>query len=278
MKLENNRYILTCDTYAAEISSFKDKETGIEYMWNGNPEFWKGRNPILFPIIGSSYNKQYWFDGKKYEMGNHGFTRYSQFNVIKHTGNTLVLSLKDNEETYEQYPFHFELIVYYELTDNKVNIRYEITNHSDTIMPFAFGQHPAFNCPLTEEKQFTDYYLEFASDIKANPMDSLAEMKKYKRIPLSYDLFEQYPTLYFNQVISPYISFTDGTHGVKVSTVGYHQTAVWTAKRNAPFICLEPWQSSLNQVKEDLPFIERDASHCIYPKQCYVSSYSIEVF
>ena len=72
MKLENDQYCFQCTTKAAEITSFFDKKNEIEYIWSGDSKYWSGRNPILFPIIGSSYNKKYWFDGKEYQMGNHG--------------------------------------------------------------------------------------------------------------------------------------------------------------------------------------------------------------
>jgi galactose mutarotase-like enzyme len=37
--------------HGAELQSLKDGE-GREYMSNGNPAFWHGRAPLLFPIVG----------------------------------------------------------------------------------------------------------------------------------------------------------------------------------------------------------------------------------
>ena len=40
------------DTMGGELVSFKD-EQGTEYIWGGDPEFWAGQNPNLFPVVGN---------------------------------------------------------------------------------------------------------------------------------------------------------------------------------------------------------------------------------
>ena len=40
------------------------------------------------------------------------------------------------------------MYVTYKLEGATVKIIYKIVNDSDKVMPFGFGQHPAFNCPL----------------------------------------------------------------------------------------------------------------------------------
>ena len=57
MRIENEKVVLEATERAAEITSFILKENGWEAMWQGNPEFWAGRNPILFPIVGSTFDK-----------------------------------------------------------------------------------------------------------------------------------------------------------------------------------------------------------------------------
>ena len=43
------------DTLGAELVSYRD-EGGLEYIWGGDPAYWAGRNPLLFPIVGSIRN------------------------------------------------------------------------------------------------------------------------------------------------------------------------------------------------------------------------------
>ena len=277
MRLENEKYSLEVGLHAAEITSFKDKETGIEYMWDGNPQYWAGKNPTLFPVIGSSFNKKYWFEGKETTMGNHGFTRHAEFTLKSQTENSVTMSLKDNEETYKQYPFHFELEVTDKLEGNRCTVIYNITNLDDHPMPFAFGLHPAFRCPLEEGKQFSDYRVEFDSTVKpVKPFGPVEEGEPLKSIPLNYEDFKKYPTFVFENLISPFATLTDGTHGVKISMVGYDTFAIWTPM--APFVCLEPWQPTHNSVDQDLPFMERDASRIVQPGRTYTTTYTIEIF
>ena len=64
MKLENERYEVTFVEKGGEIYSFTDKQTGLQYMWQGDNDNWGGKNPSLFPIIGNTYTKDYQIDGK----------------------------------------------------------------------------------------------------------------------------------------------------------------------------------------------------------------------
>ena len=38
-------------TQGGELISYRD-EAGLEYIWTGDPAYWAGRNPLLFPIVG----------------------------------------------------------------------------------------------------------------------------------------------------------------------------------------------------------------------------------
>src|SRR5699024_7385030 len=42
---------------------------GTEYIWSGDPAYWAGRNPILFPIVGSLKDNTVYFDTKPHHMG-----------------------------------------------------------------------------------------------------------------------------------------------------------------------------------------------------------------
>ncbi len=63
----------------AELQSVK--MGAYEYIWQGDEKFWKGRAPLLFPIVGSLKNQEYLIDGKKYKMPNHGIARINTFKV-----------------------------------------------------------------------------------------------------------------------------------------------------------------------------------------------------
>lgn len=277
-RIENAAAILEVKTQAAEITSFYDKEKQIEHMWQGDPKFWAGRNPILFPMVGSTWTKDYQIDGKTYKMGNHGFARHSDFTVESVSEDTIVLSLSDNEETRAQYPFEFKLTVTYQLCGKKVTITYRIDNLSARMMPFSFGLHPAFNCPMAPGERFSDYRIEFACPEEASKDNKGRTMPLIdgRSIPLSYELFDQIPTLLFEHAHSPYVTLTNDSNFVRVSVAGYRWLAFWT-KPEAPYLCIEPWHGHGDFEETHVPFEEREGTIQLRPNGSFTTSYTIEI-
>ena len=91
--IQNSFVSVTIDEHAAEIHSFFDCETNIEAMWQGDKTYWAGRNPILFPMVGKTWDGILHIQGKEYRTGNHGFARNSEFKCIKHTDTQIVMEL-----------------------------------------------------------------------------------------------------------------------------------------------------------------------------------------
>ena len=131
-------------------------------MWTGNPEFWAGQSPVLFPIVGSVQNETTEINGQVYSFKNHGFARRQEFQLIKKLDNKLVFSLTENEETLKSYPFKFELRLTYTLIDSEVQIAYEVRNTDNQEIYFQLGTHPGFNCPMEDGLSLNDYHLEFS--------------------------------------------------------------------------------------------------------------------
>ena len=65
----------------AELQSIKDAN-GREYLWQGDPDFWPRRSPILFPLVCSVNDDTYTVDGKDYHLPRHGFARDMDFTVV----------------------------------------------------------------------------------------------------------------------------------------------------------------------------------------------------
>ena len=49
VQIENEFLIATFAEEGAELVSLQSKETGIEYIWQGNPEFYR-HAPVLFRL------------------------------------------------------------------------------------------------------------------------------------------------------------------------------------------------------------------------------------
>ncbi len=104
-QIGNEQITIQVDSMGAEMKSLKKTTTGVEYMWGGNPAFWKRTSPVLFPIVGGLRNGEYVHNGKSYPMGQHGFARDMEFNLKSQTNREIWFSLKSCEETLKQFPY-----------------------------------------------------------------------------------------------------------------------------------------------------------------------------
>ena len=254
----------TTDTYGGELISLRDGN-GTEYIWNGDPAFWPGRNPILFPIVGNLKNGRVAFDGKWYDMSRHGFARDSQFQLVEQGADFIVFQLTESESTLQHYPFRFSLRVRHQLLKNGFSTAFTVENVGKGPLPFCIGAHTAFRCPLEQGEAFEEYELVFdqpetASTLlltesglisrRAEPMLSHA-----RRLPLTYALFNRLDTIIFQGLHSGGVALrhSKSGRGVHLDFNQFPMVAFWT-KVNAPFLCLEPWHGCAALEEEDGQF------------------------
>lgn len=106
----SNQYLrLVLSDRGAELRSVK--KDGREYLWEGDPQYWGERSPLLFPYVGRFTEGKYRLGGSVYEMGIHGFARHRLYEVVCREEDKIVFELRDDTETYRMYPFHFTLPV-----------------------------------------------------------------------------------------------------------------------------------------------------------------------
>ena len=85
------------DTMGGELVSLRDA-AGTEYIWEGDPAYWSGRNPILFPIVGGLKDGTVRIGGKPYQMDRHGFARRMEFSVVGQGDDYAELELGETAE------------------------------------------------------------------------------------------------------------------------------------------------------------------------------------
>lgn len=238
-------------TRGGELVSLR--RDGTEYIWGGDPSFWSGQNPVLFPIVGSLKNGQVDINGRTFEMDRHGFARRSEFTVVDRGGDFAVLELRESSETLARYPFPFALRVRHQLLEDGFSTAFTVENTGDVPMPFCIGAHTAFCCPLAAGERFEDYCLTFdrpedAATLLLTPEGLLRSgasepMLQGGVLPLDYEVFRRLDTVIFQGLQSRTVSLTrrDTGRGVRMDFSQFPMAAFWT-KPGAPFLCLEPWQ------------------------------------
>ena len=237
----------------AELQSIRDG-SGTEFLWQGDPKYWSGRAPTIFPYVARLTGKQYTLFGKTYSMGIHGFARTSTFSPIASSESAVTLRLTDNEETRAQYPYSFVFDVTYSLSGNCLTVKYEVTNRSETTMYFGIGGHPGFNVPNAQGLRFEDYCLEFREDCSPRRVaftddcfvaggDSAYPLQS-RRIPLRHELFDHDAVVLRDAAKSVSLFSDKGGKCITVTCPDMTYLGFWHATRtDAPYVCIEPWSS-----------------------------------
>ncbi len=273
MRIENSKVSLQVSTDGAQMMSLIYKPTLKEWIWSGDEQFWLQRNPILFPIVGSTFDSKIRFEDSTTEMGNHGFTRYAEFKLVEHHDDHIRLVLEDNETFYQQYPFHFKLWVDYYLRDTTLEIIYRIENHSDRMMPFNFGLHPAFS--TSSDGATEAIQIEFACAEADVPKQALRPNDS-NSVYLTDEFFKAYPTWIIEAPKSPYVTLKETKSWLRVHVQGYRWLAFWK-KLGARFVCIEPWHSHDDFEEKEQLFKDREGTLWLDPQRSFISSIKIEL-
>jgi len=272
----------------AELKSLKRIDDEIEYIWNANPTYWKRHAPVLFPIVGKVVNDQYRVQNETYHLGQHGFARDMDFEVASQSDTQVTLSLKWNNETLKVYPFKFEFFIVYTIEENRLSIEYTIKNVDDKLIYFSVGAHPGFNCPLTPDESFDDYYFEFEKDENASVIliDSSGTLKRKKEqylnnqkiIELNDETFKD-GALVFDHLKSKNITLKSkkSNYRVQVSFEEFPFLGLWTLSTGAPFVCVEPWigHADYSDFKGD--FVEKEDQICLDVSTSFTKGFTITI-
>lgn len=247
--LSHQNWQAIISSHGAELQSLSNRDTGEEYLWQGDPDVWAGRAPILFPIIGRLKNEQIQIQGQSYPLGKHGFARSSEFKVVEQTTDRLSLQLNSSTESKKLYPYDFSLVISFDLSNANLAISYKVSNTGDDTMFFTIGSHPAIRLPL-ENSVLEDYSVVFdeAETLQRYvlqeglmPDEGVDYLQNEKSIPLTADIFN-HDALIFRDIKSHKISIFHKDSGVRASvlTGGAPHVGIW-AKPGAAYVCIEPW-------------------------------------
>lgn len=288
--LENETLKVTVDTFGAEIKSVKNKNTGREYIWCGDPAIWGRTAPVLFPFVGSCRNKKYTFEGNDYAITSHGFARDMEHTVVSSTDTEIWFSLKDDGETYAKYPFHFEFVNGYKLEGNTVTVTWKVNNpgqdRTDSNLYFSLGAHPAFVCPLNGEANKAGYKLFFegADEIRhhgnltgtCTHEDCVLPLEN-NRATITPEFFDR--TTYIVEGKQTGCVGIETPEGKRFITVKFDTPlfGVWSPeKKNAPFLCIEPWCGRADYDDYEGDLTQREYGNTLASGATFENAYSIE--
>jgi galactose mutarotase-like enzyme len=160
--LQNDHIRAEIVTRGAELIRLQDSH-GTDFLWNGDPTWWSGHAPILFPIVGKVPKDLIMVDGREYPMRQHGFARTSEFTATGADDTECCLRLEASNATRARYPFNFVLDVRHAIGGPSLLTEATVWNVDDRPMPVSFGFHPALRWPLDEAGSRHGHILVFAA-------------------------------------------------------------------------------------------------------------------
>jgi galactose mutarotase-like enzyme len=283
IQLKNNRIKAFIDPQGGELTSLQYE--GREYLWQGSSSSWTGRSPLLFPIIGQSLPHGWEYKGKTIFLDNHGFARQLTFEILEEKEDFCRLGLKNSEETQKHYPFAFVLEVTYKLTESVLKVGFSVNNPQTEDLLFSIGAHPGFNCPLSSGTQFEDYYLEFnrKETISRRYKDEYLTgetspvLKDQNRLNLNHSLFDR-GAIILSGLKSDKITLKSEktSSSVTMNFTGFPDFGIWTMqKKNAPYVCLEPWFGVDSTQGDSADFEKKEGLIRLKKGQDFSCSYSL---
>jgi galactose mutarotase-like enzyme len=272
--LTNGELSVEIAELGAELQRIQDRH-GRDWLWNGDPAFWKGRAPLLFPIVGRAAGDDIRVNGAPYRLPQHGLARISRFAPVETAPTRCVMRLQSDAATLAIYPFRFRLDVLYELDGSALRVTATVGNDGQVPLPCAFGFHPAFRWPLpgsvpgapheilfdqpenADVRRLDDGYLSPAA--RPTPV-------RDRVLALDHGLFDEGAVI-FDRLDSRSVIFRaqEGPAIELLFPVMPH-LGIWT-KPGAPFLCIEPWQGFASPRNYDGELADRPGVVCIAPDE-----------
>jgi galactose mutarotase-like enzyme len=249
VQLSSRSLTASVDPLGAQLSTLRDAD-GRDLLWDGNPSFWSGRAPLLFPIVGALVDGCYRLDAKTYRLPRHGFARAKRFDLVHATHESATFRLRADAATLEVYPFQFELDVEFALVDASLTVTTRVRNLGRENMPASVGYHPAFRWPLPYDRDRGGHFIEFAENEAAHVrrLDAAGLLTPalhespvlQRRLALNDGLFRD-DVVIFEDLHSRHLIYgADSGPRLRITYPDAVYLGLWS-KPGAPFVCIEPW-------------------------------------
>lgn len=287
--LENEHIRVGINEHGAELSELVLKKTGANYLWSGDAKYWGRHAPVLFPTVGKLKNDEYFIDGKRYSMHQHGFARDMDFEVEEKQRTRAVFVLKSDSETKKTYPFEFVLKIAYTLFENTIETAYTVENPNDQEMPFGIGAHPAFSTQLQVGDEYDDYVVEITGQksrrflpLNAEGLFDLdkATEKDLFEINVSRETFSNDAIVFCNEgaPVEVVLKSKKHNHQVKMTSDDTLALGIWSCyPKDGQYVCLEPWWSIADTADTTQDFRKKYGIKTLAPNETFNASFKIAI-
>ena len=280
-KLEKGKAYAEVSSRGGELVAYK--LDGKDVLWYGDPNYWAGSSPLLFPFCSGLKDGTVRIEGKPYSIGKHGFIRFMEFTPDVIESDRIELSAQYNDETLAQYPFKFKVTVIHQITEEGFSSHFEVANLDNRPMPYCIGGHPGFYTGNIE-----DWRLEMPEDEGATlycvtpegyaSLNSYYDRKMSARFDLHYSDFDK-DAFVLVEPKSKYVRLVNKNsgEGIEMDISDFNVFAVWTVyKEGSPYVCLEPWNGMPAYEDETGNFEDKPYVVTLEPNQTKRVGYTVK--
>lgn len=274
----------------AALSSVRDRD-GVEYLWQGDPTYWSGQAPVLFPICGSLRDdRAQLLSGGQTAMPRHGIVRKKEFTCDFSGEDRIQFSIKSDEVMFKQFPYRFTLAISYRLIGKTIEVRYSVINEDEKEMPFFIGGHPGFRCPLLPDEAFEDYQIEFERAETLSVPEAVTEtglinlgnrrtlLTGESVLPLKHSLFYE-DALILDGLTSRKVRLChkNNKRGVEIEFRDFPYLILWSTENDGPFVAIEPWSGLSTCDDEDDVFEHKRKVQFVAPGEMKQLAFTIRI-
>jgi galactose mutarotase-like enzyme len=257
----------------AELQRVQDT-SGRDWLWDGDPAFWTGRAPILFPIVGALAGNVARIGDRDFSMEKHGFARRSVFEIVSGRADCATLRLEPTDATRAAYPFDFRLDVTHRIDGLRLTTTAVVHNAGREPMPASFGFHPALRWPLPGPGARADHVVIFDEPEREPlrgvdpdgliPPATVPTPVSGRTLALADALFA-HDALVFDCPRSRGLFYgVPGAPGVRVDFPDMPMLGIWT-KPGAGYLCIEPWAGHADPSGYQGQFADKPGMRLIAP-------------
>lgn len=277
--LRNKHLTVGISTLGAEMQSILDAN-GVERLWQGDPTYWTGRAPVLFPVAGGLKEDTYTLDGVRYHLGKHGFARNREFSVEHQDETSATLLLTGNNGYDPGFPFPYAFRIRYTLLDNAIRIDYQTDNLGDQPFWYGVGAHEAYAC----DEGIEAYEVVFEKPEKLErgilrggclTRETELVMDDCTTLPIRPALFAN-DTQVYQTLASRSVTLQSPLHGrsVRVDFEDFDYLLLWT-KPGAGYLCIEPWSNLPDYADTDHDITQKPGMTRLLPGETRTHTHTV---
>ncbi len=277
--IKNDALTVDLSTIGAEMQSVREAD-GTERLWQGDPAFWTGRAPVMFPVCGGLKEDTYFLNGERYVMPKHGFARKAEWRVETAEDGRAVFLLT---ERHPGFPFAYEFRAEYRLDGASIVITYDVKNADSREFWYSVGSHEAWATPGGLEK----YTVEFeqpetlaVSELEGNLIrrEPVVMAENARELALKTEYFAV-DALVFPALKSRSVTLKSSVSEKKlcVDYEGMDVLMLWT-KPGADYICIEPWCNAPDYVDADMQIAHKPGMIRLAPGESASRTHKISFF